>query len=113
MEKVSFYQDVTYGDQKPVLKVLFENDNTKEVRIAFKDAQEMKAHKSSFPIVVQILEGKIDFGVETQTRFAMEKGDMIAVDANVVHDLIALEESLVRLSIHKTDPSKPAVRTFV
>jgi Uncharacterized conserved protein, contains double-stranded beta-helix domain len=102
MKIASIYADVVYGDSKPAVKVLVDSNATKEIRIAFKKGQEMEQHKAGFPIVVAVVEGCIDFGVGDE-RILLEKGMMIALDANVPHDLKAGEDSLVRLTLHKQD----------
>ncbi|WP_068599018.1 cupin domain-containing protein [Vaginella massiliensis] len=96
----SFYDDLVYGEQNPVLKAILKIEHSKEVRICFRKGQELKKHKAPHPIVVQVLEGKIDFGLEDSERFILEKGMMIALDANLFHDLVAEEDSIVRLSIN-------------
>lgn len=67
-----------------------------------KAGQEMKEHKTSFPIVVQLVEGKIDFTVSGEV-LNLAKGDLIALDGGVPHSLDALEESIVRLTLTKAD----------
>lgn len=103
METASFYKDMQYLDNKPALQVIMNTPYVKEVRITFKKRQEMSSHKAPSPIVVQVLEGSIDFGVADNGRHTLSKGDMITLDANIVHDLVAQEDSIVRLSIHKSD----------
>ena len=98
----SFTADIAFGDTQPVITPLVTNDYTKEIRIVFREGQSMKAHKTSFPITVMIVSGEIDFGVEGQ-RMIFGAGDVIAVEPNVIHDLHALEDSIVRLSLHKND----------
>lgn len=99
MEIVSFYDDVEFGEKKPALKVLLKTPFVNEVRIAFQKGQEMKEHKAAHPIVVQVLEGEIDFGVSSD-RVLLKKGMAITLEPNILHDLIANEQSIVRLSIH-------------
>lgn len=102
MEITSIYENIEYGDKQPAVKVLLNNAAVKEVRIVFRKGQVMKAHKAAFPIVVAVIEGQIDFGVEAK-RHLLNKGGLIALEANLVHDLIAREDSIVRLSLSKSD----------
>lgn len=62
----------------------------------------MKAHKTSFPITVMVLKGGIDFGIGDE-RYELKEGDIVALEGSVLHDLAALEDSIVRLSLHKQD----------
>jgi quercetin dioxygenase-like cupin family protein len=102
MTYASFTADIVYGDTQPLITPLIANDFTKEIRIVFRSGQSMKAHKTSFPITVMIVSGKIDFGVGEE-RYPLVSGDVVALEGNVMHDLNALEDSIVRLSLHKGD----------
>ncbi|RIY36674.1 cupin [Capnocytophaga canis] len=100
MMTASMLKDVTYKDDKPNVEVILETEFTKEVRIAFKEGQIMKRHKAPRAIVVQVLEGKINFEVG-ETIYQLNKGDFITLKATIVHELKALENSVVRLSLSK------------
>jgi quercetin dioxygenase-like cupin family protein len=102
MEIASLYQDLEYKNDKPVIKVLFETSFTKEIRITMKKGTQMKEHKASFPIVVEIVEGKIDFVIQNQIK-NLEKGDLIALEVSIPHSLEAIEDSIVRLTLTKND----------
>jgi len=102
MEIASLYEAVEYGDPKPKMKVLLNTADAKEIRIVFRRGQEMREHRAPFPIVVEIVDGSIDFGAG-QKRFVLEKGKLIALPANIPHDLRAVEDSIVRLSLNKSD----------
>ncbi|SMC62975.1 cupin domain-containing protein [Moheibacter sediminis] len=99
METASFYENLIYREDKPVLNVILQTTVSKEVRITFKKGQEMKEHKSSYPIVLQVIEGSVDFGIPSE-RKTLEKGMLISLEPDILHDLKALEMSIVRLSIH-------------
>ncbi len=102
MNIASILENIEYGDTKPAISVLMNTDSIKEVRIAFRAGQEMKEHKTAYPIVVAVVEGNIDFGVGSE-RTLLKKGMMIALEGNVPHDLKATEDSIVRLSLNKSD----------
>ena len=102
MKTASLLQNLNFNDQKPAVSVLLETDFTKEIRIAMQKGQAMMEHKTAFPIVVQVFSGRIDFGVRGE-KVVLEGGDMIAVEGGVPHDLLAVEESVVRLTLSKRD----------
>ena len=104
MKQAAIYQDLVYQENKPAIKVLFETSFTKEIRIAMKPGQTMKEHQTPHPIVVEMVEGTIDFGVNGEV-FHLKRGDLIALEGKVPHDLKATEKSIVRLTLTKSDES--------
>lgn len=90
------------NDQKVVTKQILETSYSKEIQILMKKGQSMKEHKAPFPIIVHLLEGKINFGL-SGTINQLSAGDILSIEGNIPHDLHALEDSIVRLSISKKD----------
>lgn len=99
---VSFNENLDYNDNKIVTKVILESSFSKEIRILMKTGQTMKEHKAPFPIIVHILDGEIDFGVEGKTH-TLKKGAILTLEGNIPHDLKANEDSIVRLTLSKLD----------
>ena len=58
----------------------------------------LKRHKAHGTIHVQVLEGKIDFCTEQQT-VSMQKGQMIALKADIPHSVVAIEDSFFLLTV--------------
>ncbi len=102
MQTASFYKELEFSNDNVVITPMLESSFGKEIRIAFKKGQVMKAHKTRFPITVMTLKGSIHFSVE-EKAVILNEGEVIALEGNVVHELKALEESVVRLSLHKGD----------
>lgn len=105
MKTASLIDDLQYHESRPTIQVLLDTETGKEIRIAFKEGHVMKEHKTPFPIVVEVFEGAIDFGVNGQV-LNLKKGDLIALEGGVPHDLTALMTSTVRLSLNKADSAK-------
>lgn len=102
MNKISLLDNIEYGDQKPNIKMMLESETAKEIRIVFRRGQIMKEHKTGFPITVEIFEGAIDFGVEGKIHLLI-KGDIVTLDPHIKHDLTAVADSIVRLTLSKSD----------
>ena len=105
MKVASIFQDIEYDESKPMIKVLFETEFTKEIRIVMHKGTTMKEHKTKYPIVVELVEGSIDFGVQGDTK-SLVKGNLIALDGHIPHDLKAKENSIIRLTLTKYDDAE-------
>ncbi|WP_299669991.1 cupin [uncultured Polaribacter sp.] len=105
MKVASFLEDIKFNTSKPAVSMLLETDFSKEIRIVFKKGQLMKDHKAPFPIVVQVLKGSINFGIQAEIK-QLNTGDLITLNSNTVHNLTATEESIVRLTLSKSDSFK-------
>lgn len=105
MKLASITKDIEYAEGRPAIKVILDSEAGKEIRIVFKKGQEMKEHKAPYPIVVAVFEGSIDFGVNGETHL-LNRGDMITLPGNMPHNLLAKEDSIVRLSLHSGDSFK-------
>lgn len=105
MKRASILDEIMFKEGRPAIAVLMETDFTKEIRIAFKAGQIMKDHQTAFPIVVEIVDGEIDFGVENKI-VNLKKGDLVSLEASVPHKLLAKQESIVRLTLSKSDQAE-------
>jgi len=105
MKIASLLNELEFNEKAPAIKVMIDTEAGKEIRMAFRKGQSLKEHKTPYPIVVEIFEGQIDFGVNGETQI-LQKGNLIALDGNVPHDLMAKEDSIVRLSLNKADSAK-------
>lgn len=93
-----------FGDKLEVAKML-ENDERKEIKITMPSGTFMKEHKAPGAISVQVLSGEIDFSVGDTTH-NLKALDMISLEAEVVHALVAKTNSIIRLTLSKIDSEK-------
>lgn len=105
MKIAEIYKNIIFNKEKPMVELLLETDFTKEIRIAMQKGTAMKEHKTKFPIVIETVEGNIDFGIKGEAVNLL-KGNLIALEGNVPHDLKANEDSIIRLTLSKYDSSK-------
>lgn len=103
MNTASLIEDITYQENdKPTVTVLLKTASTKEVRIVMKKGQFMNEHKAPFPIIIELFEGEIDFGVKGEKQI-LKRGDMIALEGNIPHELTCISDCIIRLSISVLD----------
>ncbi|SOU87592.1 AraC family ligand binding domain-containing protein [Tenacibaculum dicentrarchi] len=105
MKVASFLEDIKFNENKPAVSLLLDTDFSKEIRVVFKKGQVMEDHQAPFAIIVQVIKGSIDFGVNNEIK-QLNTGDLISLKPQVVHNLTALDESIVRLSLSKLDTLK-------
>ena len=102
MQISSITDALNYNDLKPNVSVLLETENTKEIRILMKAGQLMKEHQTPFPIVVEIFEGSIEFGVNGKA-LKLNRGDLLSLEGAVPHNVLCTSDSIIRLSLSKKD----------
>ncbi len=105
MKKASLLENLEYKTDKPAIKVMLESEFTKEIRILFRKEHLMKKHQTPYPIVIEVVDGEIDFGVNTEV-LKLKKGDLVSLEGGVPHDLFAVSDSIVRLTLSKDDKLK-------
>ncbi|GAA9305355.1 cupin domain-containing protein [Helicobacter pylori] len=98
MKMVHFLEGVQF--EKLHIEALIENSLTKEIRICMPKGAIIDKHKAPGAISVQVLEGKIIFEAKNE-KIEMPKGALISLEAQVLHRLDALENSVIRLSLSK------------
>lgn len=105
MKKASLVHDLQYNENKPAVQVLLDTDSSREIRIAMRKGHVMKEHKTPYPIVVEIFEGQVTFGVKDDS-YDLKKGDLVYLEGDVPHDLKAEEDSIIRLTLTKADTAE-------
>ncbi len=102
MIQTNIFEEIIYGVEKPAIKMILETSFSKEIRIVFKEGQLMKEHKAPYPIVIEVVEGEINFGVNNEV-YKISKGALLTLEGNVPHDLLATKDSIVKLTLSKLD----------
>lgn len=77
---------------------IFKSETMRIVVMGLHENAELKPHKANGVISVQVLEGKINFIAGKHTSL-IEKGQMIALQENITHGVIALTESFFLLTL--------------
>ncbi|MBX2905783.1 MAG: hypothetical protein KF744_07090 [Taibaiella sp.] len=84
------------GDRNAV--TVFKSDSMRIVLMGLHENAELKAHKAKGVISVQLLEGKIEF-VTADHKSVLVKGQMIALQKNIIHSVTALSDSFFLLTL--------------
>lgn len=90
--------EITWATSDHNSITIFKSDNTTIVLIGMRQNAELKKHKAYGDIHVQVLDGKINFCTEQQT-VSLQKGQMIALKADIPHSVLALEDSFFLLTV--------------
>lgn len=83
-----------------LIEPVFDLEQAKQVRITLPKGVKLDDHKSPKQISVQVLKGKVKFGVEGEV-LELDTLDMIFLEGGVMHSLEGLEDSIVGLTIYK------------
>lgn len=102
MQTNSLIHNAVYAADKPQVELLLDTPFSKEIRICLSKGQEMKRHQTAFPIVVELFEWEAEFWVEEQI-YHLHKGDILTLEGGIPHDVKALDESIIRLTLSKQD----------
>ena len=102
MDLKSFKNEVEFDATRVKTKVLVETSFSKEIQILMSVGQLMKEHQTPYPILIHLLDGNIDLGVQGKI-ISMKVGDIIALEGDIPHDLTAKENAIIRLTLSKHD----------
>lgn len=89
--------DTQDGDS-PRIRKLASGTGATVVRIAFRAGQSMADHSAAAPILVTGMVGDVTF-TTAQRSVSLVPGTAVHVDARVVHNLVAVVDSVVMLTI--------------
>lgn len=84
------------GDRNSL--TIFKSETMRIVLMGLHENAELKSHKANGVISVQTLEGKINFTTQHQS-IIIEKGQMIALEENILHSVTAIKESFFLLTL--------------
>lgn len=104
MEKSKFVSEIS-EEKKINTAIIIESKFSKEIQIILPQGETMKEHKTRFPIQVHVISGEIDF-TATENTTRLSQGNIIALKANIAHNLIAIKDTIVRLTLSKSDNFK-------
>lgn len=89
---------VPFSEERFKIKRIFQGNGGKLIRLSFLSGQIMREHSANAPIFVQVLEGQIAFRVAGD-EIMMSAGAIIHVETSVQHELEALSDAHVLLTL--------------
>lgn len=81
-------------------RVLYKDDQIRLVLFGFDADQELTEHTASLPAVLQIISGRAEITLGSETISA-EPGCWIHMEANLPHSVVALEPTVLLLTLLK------------
>lgn len=90
--------ETTWADSDRNSITLFKSDTMRIVLMGLHEQAELKTHKANGIISVQVIEGEINFATEQQA-VTIEKGQMIALQENILHSVKAVTDSFFLLTL--------------
>ena len=79
-------------------RTLIKYDTLRVVRVALKAGKSLSEHKTEGRISIQVLAGHVEVKSAGRT-FNLHTGGLLALDKNLAHDVRALQESAVLLTV--------------
>ncbi len=88
-------------------QVVFKNDHIRVVVFAFDHDQELTEHTASLPAIVQVLSGHLHLTMGSET-VEVKPGDWAHMPAKLPHSVVALEPSVMLLTMLKAPGAAPS-----
>lgn len=97
-EAESLFNEGAWNASGRISKLLLKRDNFRLVLFAMRTNALLEEHKTPAAITVQTISGRIQMKVRSRT-VELAPGQIVAVDSNVPHDVLALVDSAFLLTM--------------
>lgn len=92
----SLADQIETGNDKVHFKHIFNNENGGVALIAFKAGQKLDAHMAPAEVMVNVLEGEIEFAMLDKVN-TIRSGEFLLMGADVVHSVLAKTDTKLML----------------
>lgn len=82
-------------------RVVFNADGLRVVLFAFDTGEQLTDHSATVPAIVQVIKGRLEITLGDQT-IEIDPGSWIHMDANLTHAVVALEPSVMILTLQRS-----------
>lgn len=96
---IKLKQEVSWVEKDQNSITILKSDNYTVVLMGMKENAELKTHNANGNIIIQVLEGEINFKTDLHSSL-LDKGQMIALQSNINHSVVAIIESFFLLTIY-------------
>lgn len=93
---------IDYDGVKPAFKNIFSNHNGGVVLLALKDGQELSTHTAAAEVMVNVLDGEIEFTMLGHPH-VIHAGEFLLMGQDVPHSVVARTDSKIMLVKVKPD----------
>ncbi len=82
-------------------RVVFNAGGLRVVLFAFDTGEQLTDHSATVPAIVQVIKGRLEITLGDQT-IEIDPGSWIHMDANLTHAVVALEPSVMILTLQRS-----------
>ncbi|MBK9736345.1 MAG: hypothetical protein IPO92_15860 [Saprospiraceae bacterium] len=83
--------------EKPVARIFHKGTDSKILFIGFKKGMRLDHHKTQLPSILLVISGQVNF-IDTEQNKVLNQYDECNIPVNVMHEVIALEDSICMLT---------------
>jgi quercetin dioxygenase-like cupin family protein len=92
--------EVEIPENGTLSRVVFNADGLRVVLFAFDTGEQLTDHSATVPAVVQVIKGRLEMTLGDQ-KMEIDPGSWVHMDAHLIHALVALEPSVVVLTLQR------------
>ncbi len=93
--------EVEIPENGTLSRVVFNADGLRVVLFAFDTGEQLTDHAATVPAVVQVLKGRLEMTLGDE-KVEIDPGSWVHMDAHLIHALVALEPSVVILTLQRS-----------
>ena len=92
--------EVEIPENGTLSRVVLNADGLRVVLFAFATGEQLTDHSATVPAVVQVIKGRLEMTLGDQ-KMEIDPGSWVHMDAHLIHALVALEPSVVILTLQR------------
>ncbi len=93
--------EVEIPENGTLSRVVFNADGLRVVLFAFDTGEQLTDHAATVPAVVQVIKGRLEMTLGDQ-MVEIDPSSWVHMDAHLIHALVALEPSVVILTLQRS-----------